>query len=97
MTCGYQRHQNKHTRGSSSGLRTPLSTIDDVYIVFLEGSAEENDWMSFILLTINIGAASKREDAQTNLDSGGPRMCVTCLWLARGKSRKGEDDVSERI
>ena len=50
------------TKFNSSGSRTPLSTAEDVCVVFLGSSDEDNDLMTSILLTIDIRAASKRSE-----------------------------------
>jgi hypothetical protein len=48
------------TKFNSSRSRTPLSPAEDVCVVFLGSSDEDNDLMTSILLTIDIRAASKK-------------------------------------
>jgi hypothetical protein len=47
------------TKFNSSGPRTPLLTADDVCVVFLGSSDDDNDLMAFTLLTIDVKAAPK--------------------------------------
>jgi hypothetical protein len=68
------------TKLTSSGPRTPLSTAEDVCVVFLGSSDDDNDLMAFILLTTDIRAAPKKRVREQTLTPT-PSACV---WLACG-------------
>jgi hypothetical protein len=84
------------TKLTSSGPRTPLSTAEDVCVVFLGSSDDDNDLMAFILLTTDIRAVPKREGVRTNLNSDALRLCVTCLWLFRGRAVRARTTCREK-